>query len=196
MKHLSLSQPHVIVMTGIPGSGKTFFAEKFAETFHAPYVNREKILAAHSELPTKAVDAIVLYQLDELLKTKQTIIFEGPSDTKAERLELAKRARNAGYETLFVLVQTEPATAKMRSTKELKNKLSRTLAPEEFDRISQRFSLLSPQEKPVVISGKHTYATQAKVVLKRLSSPRAAISTHPKPPMRPQQSRPRNITIR
>jgi len=43
MKPLSLSKPHVIVTVGIPGSGKSFFAEHFAATFKAPLISGERI---------------------------------------------------------------------------------------------------------------------------------------------------------
>lgn len=196
MKSLSLSQPHVIIMTGIPGSGKSFFAEKFADTFHAPYVSQTKVAQLANINETDATN-VTIYQLQELFKTKQPIVFDGASNTRAERLELARLARKAGYETLFVWVQTDLATAKGRSTKELKDKTSPTLPADEFDRRVKRFTAPNAIEKPMVISGKHTYASQAKVVLKKLSAPRA--STPPaEPPARPvpTASPRRNIVIR
>lgn len=182
-------------MVGIPGSGKTFFAERFAETFHAPYISREKI-AALTHDDTKAIDTIMQYQLGELLKTQQSVVVEGIADTRTERSELARKARAVGYEALFIWVQTDPATAKIRSIKETKSKVNRTLNSEEHDRLSKRFTAPSSIEKAVVISGKHTYATQAKMVLKKLSAPRAAISMHTTAPARKEQPKRHNITIR
>lgn len=194
MKHLSLSQPHVIVMVGIPGSGKTFFAEKFADTFSAPYVNYQKI-AAHTASST-AAETLVQYQLDELLKTHQSIIFEGDADTRVARAELAKKAKKAGYETLLVWVQTDAATARARAAKAAKD-AGQTLDSDDHDRKVKRFTAPTASEKPVVLSGKHTYASQAKVALQRLSAPRAEISTHSTPPTRlEQQPSRRNITVR
>ncbi len=195
MKSLSLSKPHMIVMVGIPGSGKTFFAEKFAETFRAPYVSLEKI-AGHLYEDQTAAEPIAGDQLHELLKTGQSVVVETATETRTGRAALAKKARANGYDTLFVWVQTDPTTAKTRATRPAKNSTNRIFEPEEYDRELKRFTLPSAIEKPVVISGKHTYATQAKVVLKRLSAPRAAISTHATPPVRPPQPNRRNISIR
>jgi predicted kinase len=197
MKSLSLSQPHLIIMVGVPGSGKTFFAEKFADTFRAPYVSYEKLITLLSE-PSAFTDKLFYYQVSELLKTRQSILVEGVADTRVERLELAKRAHAAGYETLLVWVQTDPATAKSRYQKD--DKPNRASSPQEYDKLVKRFIPPTAIEKPVVISGKHTYATQAKVILKKLSEPRAEISSHVTPPIRSEPSEPssrrRNITIR
>jgi len=191
MKSLSLSQPHLIIVVGTPGSGKTFFAEKFADTFRAPYVSREKLTTLLGN-PTTFTDELLYYQVNELLKTHQSILVEGVSDTRAQRLELAKYARASGYETLLIWVQTDPATSKSRYQKDHKVQSS-----EEYDVLVKRFTPPVAIEKPVVISGKHTYATQAKVILKKLSEPRAVISSQATPPPRsePTSTR-RNITIR
>ncbi len=187
MKPLSPSQPHVIVMVGIPGSGKTQFAEKFAETFHAPYLHYKKVaeLAASN---ADSIKALVEYQLDELLKTRQPIIIEGLTDTRVARTELNKKIRAAGYEPLLVWVQTDEAAAKTRATKKQKNQTS--LDEREFTQIVKRFSAPNAAEKPVVISGKHTYTSQIKPVLQRLSRPPLASPVTPERPSR------RNIIIR
>jgi predicted kinase len=194
MKSLSLSQPHAIIMVGIPGSGKTFFAEKFADTFRAPYVSPETI-ADLLDTDEVSIDAVLQYQLGELLKTQQSIIIDGGGDTRAARAELARKARAGGYKPLLIWVQTDPVTAKVRSLKAKKPK--RALTAETYDRLIERFSAPAAIEKALVISGKHTYATQAKVVLKKLSEPRTEISLHTAPPIRGDESpRRRNIPIR
>jgi predicted kinase len=190
MKSLSLSKPHLIVMVGVPGSGKSFFAEKFADTFHTPYVSREKLVSLAGGVTT-FIDDLMYYQVSELFKTRQSLLIEGTGDTRVERLELAKWAHKAGYETLTVWVQTDPATAKSRHRKEKKSSV------DAYDKLLQNFDAPLSVEKPVVISGKHTYATQARVVLKRLSEPRAETSILAAPPTRVDpSSRRRNIAIR
>jgi predicted kinase len=195
MKSLSLSRPHMIIMVGVPGSGKSFFAEKFASTFSAPYVCREKIVARLGQ-DTKEIELVAQDQLEELLKTQASVIVDGLADTRATRGELASKARRAGYDTLLIWVQTDTATAKGRSAKRTGEGTHRILTTEEYDQTAKRFVPPATVEKPVVISGKHTYATQAKVILKKLSEPRANISVHTAAPVRPEQPGRRNITIR
>jgi hypothetical protein len=45
------------------------------------------------------------------------VIFEGETNLGKERFEIAKGARTAGYEPLFIWVQTETLTAQKRATK-------------------------------------------------------------------------------
>lgn len=186
MKRLSLAKPHLIVMVGVVGSGKSFFAEKFAATFGSPYIHEEKIAGL---APDGKVNEIALLQLDELLKTKQSIIFDGSSETRAERMALAKKAREAGYDILYIWVQTDLATAKARA-------LHAKKPADFFDKAIKRFTSPNTSEKALVISGKHTYASQAKVVLKKLSAPRVESPAQPAIPARPQRPQPRSIIIR
>ncbi|HET6747281.1 MAG TPA: AAA family ATPase [Candidatus Saccharimonadales bacterium] len=178
MKHLSLAKPHLIVTVGIPGCGKSFFAEKFASTFGAPRVSQEKL----ADFVQGDIKAVMELQLDELLKTNQSIIYDGAAESRTERSELAKKARQAGYSILYVWVQTDEATAKARFMQTHKHSSS-----EEYTKALKHFTPPNTIEKPLVVSGKHTYATQAKVVLKRLSAPRTEISGHQKAPIRPDR---------
>lgn len=158
-----MATPHLIVMVGIPGSGKSFFAQKFADTFNAPYVSFDTIhrIAGEPELTEKFMETL----LQELFKTKQAIVYEGSGATRTERDELAKKAKAAGYQALFVWVQTDPDSAVTRARKA-------GWTDEELNAHDERFSPPHEKEKPIVISGKHTFGTQLKIVLKRLSGPR------------------------
>ena len=185
MKPLTPTTPHVIMMVGIPGAGKTHFAEHFAKTFNAPYVSHHAMGevvdaddATHARLTS--------YFMDELLKTHRTIVFEGPTHTKAIRQALIKKILKAGYKPLLVWVQTESAEAKRRSVKR-----GGRYTSDHFDAVLRTFQAPQATEHPVVISGKHTYATQVKIVLKHLAGTREA------EPLTPARTRiGRNITVR
>lgn len=192
MKSLHLSKPHLLVTVGIPGSGKSTFAQKFATMFRAPCVTYDDIRPFTDN--DQNARYIMNHQISELLKTRQTIVIDGGADTRSERAELARLARAAGYENLLIWIQTDPATAKARAMKPAKDSQKYTLSSEEYDRLFRHFSIPSMLEKTVVISGKHTYATQAKIVLKKLSESRST-SQQPSPPARPDASIRRNIII-
>lgn len=198
MKSLSLARPHLLILTGIPGSGKTFFAEKFSDTFNAPFINRyylQNLLDNNIETSND----VAAYMLAEVMKSGQSLLLETDSASRKDRLELARLARTKGYEPLFIWVQTDQETARQRSAKRSRTHASRTLTAEEHERLTRRFTPLTI-EPHVVISGKHTYATQAKVILTKLSAPRAQMSrdtntrqTQSQPPA--TEPRRRNISI-
>ena len=193
MKSLSLSKPHLLIMTGLPGSGKSFFAEKFSDTFSAPFINFH-YLQQVVEDPDSA-GHVAQYMLSELMKTKQSLIVEGRSDSRKERMDFAKFARECGYEPMYIWVQTDPNTAKKRSAKVSKSATNRQLTPDEHDKISKKFTALSAQDKHIVISGRHTYASQAKVVLKKLSEPRTTTPIQSERPSAHTVSNRRNINV-
>ncbi len=158
MKQLSLSESHAIVLVGIPGSGKTTFATKFSETFKVPQIHIETIQGLTSS--KKAAIQVTTLQLGEIAKTGKSVVLDLDIYSKAERTALTRQLDTLGYKTVFVWVQTDTKTAQTRN----KSKHTET----QYDTIVKKFDPLDPAEKAVVISGKHTYATQAKAVLMRL----------------------------
>lgn len=179
MKSLSLAKPHLLIVVGVPGSGKTFFAEKFADTFCAPFISlntlRSQIIAEpiYNRGEYDMLSNVATYMLEQTLKTKQTVVLEAQGATKTERLELAKKARQAGYQPLLIWVQVDKPTAKKRSIGRARP-ASERLTPEQYVTILDRFTPLTDGENYVVISGKHTPASQARVILKHLAVPRAS----------------------
>lgn len=192
MKSLALSKPHAIIMVGIPGAGKTHFAEKFASTFGAPFIGINHLQAIVDD--QDKTEQLAVRELREIAKTKMTLVIDGLSDTRMNRSELAKTLRELEYVPLFVWVQVDHDTALQRSTRQRKDGIRTPLTADEHRKRAKRFSDPHPSEKPIVISGKHTYASQAKTVLKHLSAPRAEVSRHTKPPLERPGNR-RSITI-
>lgn len=166
-------------MVGVPGSGKSFFATQFGETFNAPVIGYDRLRYELFSEPTfsneeqQIIGRIASLELGELLKTRSTIIVDGAHNTKVSRHNLGQLARSAGYETLTVWVQTDEATARSRSLKRSKRRqgdaYNVSLTPEQFAAETKRFTAPADPERYIVISGKHTYAAQARTVLKRFA---------------------------
>lgn len=178
MKSLSLTTPRVLFLVGVPGAGKTHFAEKFSDTFGAPFIDKEEIRAYMSEAPSysrneqQKVDSLTDMFYGELLKTGKTFLYEGGLEARTTRTELAKTARKHGYEPMIIWVQTEPTTAKQRATKGVRGSKNILITPDRHAQLLRSFTPPNAAEKPVVISGKHTFASQAKIILKRLAEVR------------------------
>ncbi|MCA9342126.1 AAA family ATPase [Candidatus Saccharibacteria bacterium] len=189
MKSIQLSTPHLLVAVGLPGSGKTTFCQRFSDTFRAPFINASSF--GHD---SKTNVDLSLAVLSEIMKTQQTILYEGETDLRRERQELAKFGREHGYEVLFIWVQTDESMANARATRRSKSNPF-PLSSEEFRQRSAKFSPLHPTEKSLVISGMHTHASQAKVVLKRLTENTARVSTNLRPAERPASAPSRRSVI-
>jgi predicted kinase len=190
MKPLTPENPHVIVMVGIPGSGKSSFAHHFAQTFQAPIVSQSSLERVY-DLDRTQAEKITAHFLDELLKTRRTLVIDGGTERIIQRMNLYKTVTKHGYQVLTVWVQTDTNESKRRSLRQQPR--GGGVTSDQFDAQLQQFQAPTPQEKPVVISGKHTYATQLKVVLKQLAGTRALDEVSSKPTTRPHG---RQISIR
>lgn len=196
MKPLTPASPHAIIMVGIPGSGKSTFAERFADTFQAPILNRIK-LQKDLQLDNEQADLLADVMLKEYLKTHRTLVLEGGADTKDDRVELVKKLNKAGYKTLIVWVQTDTNESRRRAMKPYPK--GSGISSSDFDAIVNVFEAPGPKEKMIVISGKHNYTTQLKVVLRQIAAndPHRQKPTSAKPQSPNQSSRTgRGIIIR
>lgn len=160
MKPTSPSLPHAIIMIGIPGAGKTYFAENFSKNFLLPHINQGLIRGSSNS--QKASDMLTLNFLNELLKTKRTIIIDGDTAKRRQRTALAALVKKAGYVPLFIWVQTATPDAERRSVK-------LGMSREDFHDAVGAFEPPTTKDGVLVISGKHTLASQLRVVLKYLS---------------------------
>lgn len=191
MKPLSLSRPHLIILVGIPGAGKSYFGERFGNTFKAPVINQGKLQKElFGELrddvhEAELADQVARTMLSELVKTGATIVYDGPTDSRVKRQELIRFAHSVDYSPVMVWVQTDSSEAARRATN--RRKADGFLTEAQFDSAVRHFTIPNQNEHAVVISGKHTYTTQLKNVLKHLTSTREAEPVAPPTP-RPNAS--------
>lgn len=173
MKSLRLNKPHLLVVIGLPGAGKSFFAKKFSKMFGAPHVDHtfyRTYIASSS-----ASDAIMDDTIEKLMLTRQTIVIEGPGHERHSRKELGQLAHKKGYQILYIWVQVDPVTASGRAVNRTKSGISK----QEFDNRLKKFHPPETNEPYLVISGKHTYQTQARTVLKKIVTERPLASQAP-----------------
>ncbi len=179
MEALTLSSPMVVVVVGLPGSGKSFFATQFAKTFGAALVSEDKIrwtlFARHtySKNENAMVNQVSDLLITELFRTKKTFVLDGGYNTKATRQEIAARARKNGYRVLTIVVQTDEPTSKKRAIKRDGRRTGdiykQSLSEDQFKTFAKSYEEPTTTGRDVVvISGKHTYGTQARVVLKKM----------------------------
>ena len=178
MEALTLSSPMIIQVVGLPGSGKSFFAVQFAATFGSAIVSEDKIrwtlFANHtySDNENAMVEQVSDLLITELLRTGKTFVVDGMCNTQESREALAARAQKAGFRVLTIVVQADEPTARRRALKrdarKTGDKYKQSLSPEEYIRQKELYQSPVVNKNTVVISGKHTYATQARIVLKKI----------------------------
>ncbi|HSW90777.1 MAG TPA: AAA family ATPase [Candidatus Saccharimonadales bacterium] len=173
MRSLHLTRPRAIMMVGVPGSGKSFFASQFSHTFSTPFIDSETINAITGD--RVASGRIIALLLIEICKTNQTFILEGNSETKTLRTEFAEFAKRHGYDPLFIWVQADPIISRQRSAKKGRNK-------ESYESTLRRFEAPADAEKALVVSGRHTYATQVRMVLNHIGNDNRPPIAHERQP--------------
>lgn len=192
MKTLSLSRPLVIFVIGLPGAGKSFFARQFADTFSAPIVSYDYLRyqmfpdPAFSDDEDTLIAQIAGNEFSELLKTGKSVVLDGGNNNYENRQLLGKMAHKKGYGSFVVWVQTDEKSSRLRATKRSSRRtgdaLNASMTDHAFNSVKQSFMKPGKGEPFVVISGKHTYATQAKVVLRRfmtLQDPATPVENYP-----------------
>ena len=182
MKPLTSASPHAIIMIGIPGSGKSTFADRFADTFQAPIVSQTKLQRDY-RLSDQEAEALRDTILAEYMKTHRTVLIDGGLDVKEKRETMVRMLVKAGYRPLVVWVQTDTGESLRRATRPYPRGSGMT--EEDFDHYLNLFDAPGEKEKMIVISGKHTYASQLKIILKQLATPD---HTQPKVPPSPDQA--------
>ena len=154
-------QARALLVFGAPGSGKTTFAEKFADKFGLAYYNIND-LREEGDFSEEQLFMI----LAQIMKTKHNIIIEGGIDTEKERIEMRNALRNGGYEPALFWIQTDVPTIKMR----LKSRhRSVSKAKEVYEKAVSSIEAPTESERPIILSGKHTFETQTKHALTGLA---------------------------
>lgn len=148
------NHPRCLMVFGAPCSGKTTFSEKFAEKFGLAYYNLEEIKKKNAFSHKTLINVLEL-----ILKTRQTIIVEGCLDTEKHRMEIRNMLRSNGYEPALIWIQTDVATIRAR----LKLRFhSVSKAKQYFDETTEDIEAPTELERPIILSGKHTFETQTK----------------------------------
>jgi predicted kinase len=109
------SKSRALLVFGAPCSGKTTFAEKFANKFGLAFFNIDEI-AVKGALSRPNV----LLLLEQITKTRATVVLEGGIGTEKKRDEIREVFKNAGYEVSLIWIQTDINTLRARMKKRFK----------------------------------------------------------------------------
>ena len=155
------NKSRALLVFGAPCSGKTTFSEKFAKKFGLAYYNLDDLLIEDGFSRSQLMTIISL-----ILRTGQTIIIEGGLSTEKERDEVRALVRRSNYEPSLIWIQTDAATIRARLKSKFKNVAK---AKEAYDAAINKIEAPTEAERPIILSGKHTFETQTRHVVTGLA---------------------------
>ena len=157
----NISKPRALLVFGAPGSGKTTFSEKFAKKFGLAYYNLGDLKTENGFTHKN-----ILTILELIARTNKTIILEGELSKQKYREEIRGLLKKAGYEPSLIWIQTDVATIRSRLKLKYKNIAK---AKEAYEKAVSEIEAPVDEECPIILSGKHTFETQAKHVITGLA---------------------------
>ncbi len=172
----SKPKPNLIMLVGLPGSGKTFFGQRFAKEYNIPFININQLRYSLTDQPkydkaeNQRLTATSINLLNQLFRTKQSILFEANLNARVSRKAYAKLAVKNGYNPLIIWVKGSQEESKYRSLVKNPQKPKDFIISEQlFDKLATQFTPPNKTEPTIVISGKHAFKNQYKMVLKKLA---------------------------
>lgn len=155
------SKPRALLIFGAPCSGKSTFAEKFGKKYNLAAYDLDSLIAEHEFTRDEA-----LIILEQILKTRQTILVEGCLNTEKDRIEMRNLLRDHGYEPSLIWIQTDVSTIRSRLKSRFK---SVSKAKDFYEKAVAEIEAPSENEHAIILSGKHTFETQSKHVIAGLA---------------------------
>ncbi len=110
----------IILVCGLPGSGKSYFASRLAEKLGAEYVNSDRIRKqlfprrSYSESEKATVYAALLRKMEKSINDKSALVLDATFHKSSARKPFLSKANNHIY---FIEVQADEAVVKERLKK-------------------------------------------------------------------------------
>jgi len=172
------TKPLLILLYGLPGSGKTHFARNIAEELECAVIRSDRIRGELFEEPqfddqeNAIVKHLMEYMAEEFLTAGISVVFDTNAMRRRQRLEFRELARKKHAKTLLVWFQIDGDTAygrlRNRDRRTADDKLAQDYTQQEFRRYAAHMQHPSPTEDYVVVSGKHTFNSQKAAFFKKL----------------------------
>lgn len=109
----------VIIIFGLPGSGKSYFASRFAKVINAAYINSDKVRketfekSVYSDLQKKAVYDKMLEQMKLSVKQNKNVVLDATFHKENTRKTFAEEMKDKGGIS-FIEIQADENTIRER----------------------------------------------------------------------------------
>jgi predicted kinase len=177
MQKNSLSQPVLVYMYGLPGSGKTFVSRQLSELLGMAHLNSEQIRLELFEKPRydaseqRIVKHLMTFMAEQFLNAGVSVIYDMSVNRLSERKVLRDFAQKHGAKDLLVWLQVDLDSAwarcEARDRRTNDDKYSEDFDKRTFESFIQNMQNPS-EEKALVLSGKHLFNSQKNALLRRL----------------------------
>jgi len=177
MSRVVLTKPVLICLYGFPGSGKSYVARNLAESIHMVHVSADRIRNELFEHPrydaqeNAIVSHLMNYMCEEFLRAGVSVVYDTNALRVIQRRKIRELARKHEAEYMLIWLQVDLESAYAR-TQERDRRTSDDKFAEPQTRLTydkQVAGMQNPQaEDYLVISGKHTFATQKSAIINRL----------------------------
>lgn len=109
----------VIIIFGLPGSGKSYFASRFAKVINAAYINSDKVRketfekSVYSDLQKKAVYDKMLEQMKLSVKQNKNVVLDATFHKENTRKTFVEEMKDKGGIS-FIEIQADENTIRER----------------------------------------------------------------------------------
>lgn len=172
------TKPIFVLLYGFPGSGKSFFARQLADELGMAHIHSDRIRHELFEKPrfdnreNEVVNQIMDYMTEEFMRAGISVIYDANTPKMAERRMLRDLARKQKFEPVLVWIQIDAESAFNRVIKRDRRKtddrFSSPIDRTTFEQLTGAMQNPNMNEDYLVISGKHTFATQKHNMYKML----------------------------
>lgn len=177
MSKVQSTKPLLILLYGFPGSGKTYFARQLTSHLQAAHIHGDRIRGELFEQPrydkeeNDVISQLMDYMTEEFLNAGLSVVYDTNAMRASQRRLLRDLARKAHAQPVLVWLQIDPESSFVRlGARDRRRADDKFAGPGDratFDRIAG--GMQNPHnEEYVVISGKHSFATQLSAIMKRL----------------------------
>lgn len=177
MSKVQLHKPSLILLYGYPGAGKTYFARQFCDQIAAAHIHDDKIRNEIFEEPrydkqeNQVLQHLMQYMTEEFLKANVSVVYDTNAMRLGHRRMLRDLARKFDVKPVLVWLQIDAESAFLRAStrdrRKTDDKYAINMDQDMFAQVANFMQNPTTTEDYIVLSGKHTFNTQSKMLMKK-----------------------------